>query len=305
MKIIFIHGINQQNLDAVSFEKHWLEVFNIGLDRNNLNLDAEDFRFAFPFYGDILTSFNFKNAINLDMARLNYNFFDKLPSFLERYRKQEIPLQTTDDVPLLPHYEYDLNYSLKNKFLLLSQLAKDRALKEMVILLNHFPNLHESLVEKFVAEAYLYWYKPAFKQAIHDRITACFDPNEKHIVIAHSLGTVIAYNVLQELSADYHIERFITLASPLPFNVVQRHIHEPMSRPQGLQGDWYNFYSRDDYLTTFPMVAPLFDFEPRIQNKLITTFVDRPHEIIGYLQHPSVIRCIFEKICNFSSNLVD
>lgn len=302
MKIIFIHGINQQNLDAMSFEKHWLDVFNIGLNKNNLNLDAEDFRFSFPFYGDILTSYNFKNTLNLETIKINDEFFNKLPPFFERYRK--VP-SSSNVIPLLPHYEYDLHSSLKNKFLSLSQLAKDRALREMVILLNNFPDLHESLVEKFVSEAYLYWYQPSFKEAIHDRITACFDPNEKHIVIAHSLGTVIAYNVLQELAPHYHVERFITLASPLPFNVVQRHIPSPMSRPQVLQGDWYNFYSRDDYLTTFPMVEPLFDFEPKIQNKLITTFVDRPHEIIGYLQHPSVIRCIFEKICNFNSNLVE
>lgn len=288
MKVIFIHGINQQNLDAYRFKKHWKNVFSLGLDKNDLKLDDSQITLEFPFYGDILTEYNFKNAINLDTMKPHWHFLDKL-------RHLHPQKTSTPTLPILPHYQYNTKMTLREKFFQFSQITKDRALKEMVILLNHFPDLHESLVERFIAEAYLYWYQATFKQAIHQRIKSCFEPDKKHIVVAHSLGTVVAYNLLHELSNDYHIERFITLASPLPFNVVQKHIEQPMSRPHGLQGDWYNFYSKDDYLTTFPMSAPLFNFEPNVHNKLITTFVDKPHEIIGYLQHPSVIRCIFDQ----------
>ncbi|MEB3767729.1 hypothetical protein [Acinetobacter sp. MD2] len=292
MKIIFIHGINQQNLDANSFEQHWREVFNLGLEKNNLAVDVDALKLSFPFYGDILTQHNHKNALDINTMLPNWAFFNKLPKFREHHRQS---LQKAFEIPLLPHYAQDQPYSLKNKFFLLSQLAKDRVLKEMVILLNHFPNLHESLVEKFISEAYLYWYDPLFKQQVHERIHACFEPNQKHIVIAHSLGTVISYNVLQELQQHYQIERFITLASPLPFNVVQRHLDHAVQRPKALTGDWYNFFAQDDYLTTFPMQAPLFNFEPAVQNHLINTFIDKPHEIIGYLQHPQVIRCILDQ----------
>lgn len=292
MKIVFIHGINQQNFDAESFEHHWSNVFNIGLERNNLDLTSKDINLEFPFYGDILTARNMKNAVDLDTMNPNWAFFEKLPKLKERNKEK---IQKALEIPLLPHYDENLKYSLKRKFFLISQLAKDHVLKEMVILLNHFPNLHESLVQKFISEAYLYWYDTTFKKQIHERILSCFEKGEQHIVVAHSLGTVIAYNVLHELSKDYPIERFITLASPLPFNVVQRHIVSPIQRPKALYGDWYNFYSRDDYLTTFPMTAPRFEISPKVKNHLITTFADKPHEIIGYLQHPNVIRSIFEQ----------
>ncbi|MEB3753747.1 hypothetical protein [Acinetobacter sp. MD2(2019)] len=297
MKIIFIHGINQQSLDAHSFQSYWLKVFNLGLQKNNLPLDVDDLQLAFPFYGDILTQHNQKNALDINTMLPNWSFFDKLPKLRERNSHN---IKKALEIPLLPHYAQDQPYSLKNKFFLLSQLAKDRVLKEMVILLNHFPDFHESLVQKFISEAYLYWYDPTFKQQVHERILSCFEPNEKHIVIAHSLGTVIAYNILQELPEQYQIERFITLASPLPFNVVQRHLEPPMQRPKTLSGDWYNFFAQDDYLTTFPMQAPLFDFQPPVHNQLITTFIDKPHEIMGYLQHPLVIRCILEQLYDFS-----
>ncbi|MCF9045640.1 hypothetical protein [Acinetobacter nectaris] len=300
MKIIFIHGINQQNFDAQSFEHHWSDVFNIGLEKNNLDITSKDINLEFPFYGDILTTRKMKNAVHLNTMNPNWAFFEKLPKLKERNKEK---IQKALEIPLLPHYDESQKYSLKRKFFLLSQLAKDHVLKEMVILLNHFPNLHESLVQKFISEAYLYWYDTTFKKEIHARIISCFEKGEKHIVVAHSLGTVIAYNVLHELSKDYPIERFITLASPLPFNVVQRHIVSPIQRPEALHGDWYNFYSRDDYLTTFPMTPPRFNLSPKVDNHLITTFADKPHEIIGYLQHPHVIRSIFEQTNYLKQNL--
>ena len=292
MKIIFIHGIKQQIFDANSFQSYWLNVFNTGMNTIEAQVNVEQLDLAFPFYGDILNHFNHRKAIHPDTLKPNWSFFAKLPRI--RQQHSDALRQALEEIQLLPHHAEHQAYSLKNRFFLLSQLAKDRMLKEMVMLLNHFPDLHESLIEKFLCEVYLYWYNPEFKQQVHERILSCFEPHKHHIVIAHSLGTVIAYNLLHELSHHYEIKRFITLASPLPFNVMQRHLNRPMQKPNVLTGEWFNFYSQEDYLTTFPMLPPVFDFHPQIDNKLITTFADKPHEIIGYLQHPLVVRRVLE-----------
>ncbi|KCX83214.1 hypothetical protein J568_4505, partial [Acinetobacter baumannii 6112] len=46
--------------------------------------------------------------------------------------------------------------SLSERLYLTSQLVKDRVLKEMVVLLNNFPKLHESLIQQFLIETYMY-----------------------------------------------------------------------------------------------------------------------------------------------------
>ncbi|WP_269914219.1 hypothetical protein [Acinetobacter sp. HY1485] len=268
MKIIFIHGINQQKYNAQTFQDHWSKVFDIGVKQNQL--DSQHISLEFPFYGDIL-----------------HHFAHKQKTF-----KQHL---LDAPIPLLPHYNKQNKSSLIKKLVGISQFTKDHLLKEMISLLNHFPNFHESLVQKFLFETYLYWHDATFQQQIYHRIASCFDENEEHIVIAHSLGSVVAYDLLQQLPHQYKVKRFITLASPLPFNVVQKHIVQPIQRPAVLQGDWYNFFSSDDYLTTKAMLPPLFNLQPAIINKKIHTFLDKPHEIIGYLQHPSVIRCILLK----------
>lgn len=281
MKVIFIHGINQQKFNATSFQSYWLDVFKLGLEKNHFSMDIHNLNLAFPFYGDILQDYQAHNGI-----------LHKWQFLKQKNAIQEALL----DIPLLPHYAKNQHLSIKNKALFVSQYLKDRILKEVLLLLNQFPKLHESLVQKFISETYLYWHNTDFQNDIHHRIMSCFEPNEEHIIVSHSLGTVVAYNLLAQLNGHYKIRRFITLASPLNFKVIQKHLKHVNFNEKGLYGKWYNFYSRDDYLTTSALNAKKFDIGSSIINKKIRTFVDKPHAILGYLQHPSVIRCILEKM---------
>ena len=117
--------------------------------------------------------------------------------------------------------------------------------------------------------------------------------DKDHIIVAHSLGTVIAYNLLHQFT-NFKIQRFITLGSPLAFKVIQEKLALPIARPPQLRGDWFNFYSPDDFLTAFPLSEAPFNFKLPIINQAITTSFYNPHSIIGYLQHPAVINSIIE-----------
>lgn len=112
-------------------------------------------------------------------------------------------------------------------------------------------------------------------------------------MLAHSLGTVIAYNLLIQ-HPELKVARFITLGSPLAFRVIQEHLKQPIERPTALHGEWINFYSPDDFLTAFPLSEPPFHFKLAIINQQIQTPVDRPHEVYGYLQHPRVLEALVE-----------
>ena len=111
--------------------------------------------------------------------------------------------------------------------------------------------------------------------------------------MAHSLGSVIAYNYLIQ-HPELNIRRFITLGSPLAFRVIQAHLPQPIVRPAALSGDWINFYCSDDFLTTFPLSEPHFQLQPAIINQEIHTSIYHPHDIDGYIQHPDVIKALLE-----------
>uniref|UniRef100_A0AAU2JL46 Alpha/beta hydrolase n=1 Tax=Streptomyces sp. NBC_00049 TaxID=2903617 RepID=A0AAU2JL46_9ACTN len=71
------------------------------------------------------------------------------------------------------------------------------------------------------------------------------------VVVAHSLGTVVALEALHELTA--RIPLFVTLGSPLAMRTVvwPRLVPRPPSVP-GTVGKWLNFWDRDDIIAVRP-----------------------------------------------------
>ena len=167
--------------------------------------------------------------------------------------------QRSDQICDVPQLNLDDALKFNQKLRFITALSKDIALRDFVILLNYFPRLHASLLQKFLQETYLYLANPEFMQEVHLRIRHQLYSSKPQIVVAHSLGTVIAYNYLIEYP-ELNIKRFITLGSPLAFRVIQAHLQQPIIRPAAISGDWINFYSPDDFLTAFPLTKILLTF---------------------------------------------
>ncbi|MCU4415134.1 alpha/beta hydrolase [Acinetobacter sp. WU_MDCI_Axc73] len=289
MNILFIHGMNQQHYTAQSLRQRWLNIFKQGLSLTHLPYNAETTHLSFPFYGDLLTQSHLSNALDLEAflpkAFMHLHFplhLYKTPQSGQEHKAYSIaPLPTQEA-------------SLRSRLYEEAFLIKDKTLREFMILLDHFPKLNESLIHEFLVEMYCYLSNTKFMQDVHLRILKKIKKDEELIVIGHSLGSVIAYNLLQQIQYPVKIKRFITLASPLAFRIIQEKITHPISRPKNLQGDWFNFYSKDDFLSAFPLRATPFNFTPPIINQEISTTVDHPHEIAGYLRHPDVLKRILE-----------
>lgn len=293
MKILFIHGMNQQNYSAETLREFWLQVFQTGINRLNIDLDVHDLDIVLPFYGDLLTKHKLNNTLDLGTflpkswsnIKLPFSFRNN-PTIVQDKNPCITPLPCAEDIE---------PKTLTQRLALVSSLAKDRALRELSIFLNHYPKLHDSLIQKFLIETYLYLSNPEFMDEVHERIMQNLDPHEDYLIVSHSLGTVIAYNLLHK-NKLCRINRLITLGSPLAFKVIQERLAPPICRPKHFLGDWINFYSPNDFLTAFPLTEPPFDFKPEIENFAIQTLISNPHRIIGYLANPLVIESILQSL---------
>jgi len=281
MKVIFIHGMNQQHHSAASIRQRWLHILQKGIRKHR-----HDARFSYlrrhihiPFYGDLLSHYNVRNILNAGTLmpqqwpsfRFRQPVHPQLPAPVPRpgWRKPVI-----SDIPQL-HLNDTMDF--KQKFKFITTLSKNVALRDFVLLLNYFPSLHLSLLQKFLIETYLYLDNPAFMKEVHERIARQLNGRKPCIVIAHSLGSVIAYNYLIQ-HPELNVQRFITLGSPLAFQVIQSHLPQPVVRPAAITGDWINFYSTDDFLTAFPLTQPPFQFQPAIINHGISPTAHREAE---------------------------
>ena len=301
MKIIFIHGMNQQDYTADSLKDYWISILAQGMDelcqkdKFCLRLQAEQLNIALPFYGDLISKHQLRNNFDFDTL-LPKSIFNFHWNHSETLAPAPEPQVADMNLPELPIFTQKKILPFKTRLYLASEVVRDIALKEFFTVLDSFPKLQQSLVHKFLIETYMYLNCPEFIQEVNQRILASFDEHEEHIIVSHSLGSVVAYNLLQQLDPKFCVQRFITLGSPLAFRMVQSKVIQPISHPKGLHGNWYNFYSDDDFLTAFPLMQPPFNFRPSLRNKKIATFTTMPHKIIGYLQHPAVIKCILEPI---------
>lgn len=103
------------------------------------------------------------------------------------------------------------------------------------------------------------------QQTIRKRfIEALRDPaiSRPHVVVSHSMGTVIAYDCLKRVAGCVEVDGFITLGSPLGLDEIQDKLQPGWSRTDGFPaecvlGGWVNLFDRLD---------PVCGFDPELAN---------------------------------------
>jgi pimeloyl-ACP methyl ester carboxylesterase len=126
-----------------------------------------------------------------------------------------------------------------------------------------------------------------------DAIVSAAIPDEPCVVVAHSLGTIVAYNVLSNRSASgLEVPLFVTLGSPLGMRAITARLNKPLATPPRVKS-WFNARDRRDVVALHPLDPEHFDVRPAIENHSgVDNFTDNRHSIDGYLADPQVARRI-------------
>lgn len=117
-----------------------------------------------------------------------------------------------------------------------------------------------------------------------------------HIVVSHSMGTVIAYDCLKRVADCPGVDGLITLGSPLGLDEVQDKLQPGWSRDNGfpferVSGNWVNLFDRLDPVCGFD---PVFanDYRKSGQAAVEDVAVQNEgawrHSITKYLRQPAV-----------------
>ncbi|MEY4352426.1 MAG: hypothetical protein RLZZ609_667 [Cyanobacteriota bacterium] len=108
--------------------------------------------------------------------------------------------------------------------------------------------------------------------------------NGPHLVVGHSMGTVIAYDCLKRVSHCPPIDALMTIGSPLGIDEVQDQLRPEWSKMDGypkehLLSDWVNIYDRLDPVALDPTLADDY------QNDGARVVHDRSVSNPGYWRH--------------------
>lgn len=287
MKLILIHGRSQQGKDPVILQQEWLSALQLGLDKSGLQL-PQSVKIEFPFYGDKLDALlrELETPTIEEVVYRGVEPDDNEAAFrrelLEEIAKEEgiSDAEIQAHFARVPHERGVLNWEWVQAIL----KALDKT------------PLGEKAIDHFTRDVYVYLTIKAVRKAINEIVEASFS-DEPFVVIGHSLGTVVGYNVLSKLSTTIPVKKYITVGSPLGLNAIQRKLDLPLLMPPCVNGGWFNAMDERDVVALHPLNSKHFNITPAIENKTdVNNHTDNRHGIVGYLDDSVVAAKIYEAV---------
>ena len=150
------------------------------------------------------------------------------------------------------------------------------------------------LVKRTFKDVYAYFFggsKEAMRKVVRETLSSIDGPV---IVIGHSLGTILAYDVLREgSSASLEVPLLVTLGSPLGVQEVQDLVERPLEVPAPVSS-WRNASDARDLVAMDHTLRPEFRPAERCTDLFVTNDSANHHGIREYLRAVPVRQPILE-----------
>ncbi|MFH0974204.1 MAG: hypothetical protein V1874_00305 [Spirochaetota bacterium] len=296
--IIGIHGLANKVPDDL-LEEWWIKSIREGLS----------------YIGHPGTSFVFKSVYWSDIL------YEKPLDINEKNKKS--PLY--EDEPYLPGNTEDYkNFSpSKNKKQFLDSVEKklDKLFLEENRLINP-----DKIADMFIRHLYkdldFYFNHTSskledngvpVKNVIRKRLADVLSKyrNKQILLIAHSMGTIVAYDVLTQTLPDANVHTLITLGSPLALPNIIKKIHAgqgtnyktgTLPSPENISHKWYNFADLNDPVALVYNISDDFNKNSRglgpedviIHNNYKQNGKYNAHKLFGYLRAPQTANAIYD-----------
>lgn len=154
------------------------------------------------------------------------------------------------------------------------------------------------------------------RERVRTALCELLNRGDRVLLIAHGTGSVIAYDVLWELSHDADlaepyeggkVDLWLTLGSPLGDRSIQRRLNgareKAVSKFPGNVISWHNVAAEDDYICHDNTLSD--DFKKMLKQRVVSAVNDyhvfnlavrygrsNPHSSIGYYIHPRAAKIL-------------
>ena len=277
--LVFVHGRAQHGKDAAALKQEWIIALKAGLAKSGLALPVTDAEIRFPYYGDTLDQIvkgsRVDDAVDIVVRGVPVSS-DEEAFFADYLAELKASSEIRDNTGA---QRGPLNWGWVQAFL--SVLDKT------------VPFASAAGVALFTNDVYQYLHRKDLRLLMDAGVRSAFVPGSEAVVVSHSLGTIVAYNVLQD--AALKVPLFVTLGSPLGIRAVKRKL-QPVSHPPAV-GRWFNAMDERDVVALYPLTTSHFAVFPPIENlTTVQNFTENRHGIAGYLSDIDVARRIHDAL---------
>ncbi|MEV4894948.1 serine protease [Nonomuraea sp. NPDC055795] len=261
--LVFLHGRGQTGRDPQTMRREWIAGLNKGLTLAGLPT-VEPADVWFPFYGDTLTE----------------------------PRESLIPAAPTTRVV----YEQLIGEAAA----LAGRPADGRreglltGVQGALSWLASATNLDHLLIAAVFRDVAAYLDDSSVRQAVLAGVERTLPSSGQVVLVAHSLGTVVAMDLLTRLPAALEVPLLVTLGSPLGLDAVQGRLLSGGPHRPDRAGQWLNVWSQADPVS---IGCPLEDdWKGQVDERAVDNPLQRSHDVAEYLSHPHVARALLRHL---------
>jgi hypothetical protein len=298
-KVLLIHGINNQDNSKENIEKTWSDALRGSAANVGLTI-PDDVEFIAGFYGDVLFE---------ETESWNKNKPASTPMSVESPDED----YADDDVATL-YLEFQKKYSISDE-----QVAQELDDKDVFQAQAQAQGIHKSwlkaiaralekvlpskgkrVARAFIPQAAAYLHKPYLKEKIDDlvmmQIIEGLPKDEKVVIISHSLGTIVAYDLMRRFRHQVKVKLLLTAGSPLGIEIVKRRLGSPLICLPNVD-KWVNISDSEDFVALeTKLTGETFGCDKITNIDQLDNGDEDAHDILKYLAHDIVAK---EIVLNF------
>lgn len=303
--IILIHGLENKPIPEI-FKNWCIASINEGLER--IGKKRRKFAFELVYWADLFYE-RPQDPLVVDESDPSYLDDPYVPSEIDKVQSSQSHTAVSEK-----------KKKLKKKFLdflekQLDSIFYDEKKRGTIEKISDF------IVHKLFRDLDIYYHKNCpvslhasknAKAEIRMRLLRVLHKyrRKKIMLIAHSMGTIIAYDVLLHVAKNICIDTFITMGSPLGLPLIQKKIFDELGlnfkkdakppTPENIVREWLNFSDlsdpiamnynlADDYAVNSKGIGPV---DYIVENDYTYRKKRNHHKLYGYLRTPEVANAI-------------
>ncbi|GIE34042.1 hypothetical protein Ait01nite_070870 [Actinoplanes italicus] len=149
--------------------------------------------------------------------------------------------------------------------------------------------LDEAVIATVFRDVAAYLDLPAVRERVLGAVLGCLPESGRMVLVGHSLGSVVAMDVISRLPSALNVEVLVTAGSPLGLDTVSDRLLTPAPRPARPVGSWVNAWTPADAVA---IGCPLSDDWPQAVDVVTANADGRAHDIAEYLSDARVAQAI-------------
>jgi len=285
-RLVFVHGRAQEFKDAVALKAEWVAALRAGMAKSGLQLPIAETDIKFPYYGQTLHDLVSDAASVAEVVVRGGSAGLDAEQRFQQAVLEEVRLAKgiTDE-----QVEEMLGADVRQR----GPLNWEWVQGILKAIDKHVPGASDLSIAVATRDVYQYLKNPGVRDVIEVGVRQAMAPGVPSIVVSHSLGTVVAYNLLRRegAAAGWQVPLFVTLGSPLGVKAIRSAL-APIEHP-ACATRWFNAMDQRDVVALYPLTSVHSGVTPEIENKTdVDNHTANRHGIGGYLDDAVVARRI-------------